>query len=326
MGLSQAQIDQSHGLAPQPTLLVFDELQVSDPFTALALKGILENLLELGATLVFTSNRPPEDLNRHGLHEELFQHFVTKLLQSTDAVSLSAAQDYRKMLAAAAPQLTAIEHGTVPPAPYARLFLHPLNATTADLFEQMWAGVPGAEQPRALPVAFGRTLQLQRTKGGAARATFEELCARLLGAADYIALASAFDTVFIEGIPHLSFSKRDQARRFITCVDELYNNGVRLIATANAAPDALFKGTETDEPILDLEALQFETAVEGSRLRRDLTVEAGVAPVALTPAERAKAAAVLGGMEEKFAFKRAISRLYEMQSPGYLGARPRTGG
>lgn len=161
--------------------------------------------------------------------------------------------------------------------------------------------------------------------GGAARVKFEELCARFLGPADYASISSEFDTLFIEGIPHLSFSKRDQARRFITLVDELYNHGVRAVVTASDDPDALFSGTATDAPILDLESLQFETAVEGSRLRRDLTKEASVAPVVTNQEEKAKAQAAFGGMEEKFAFARAVSRLYEMQSPVYVSARKRTG-
>eukprot|EP00775_Hariotina_reticulata_P001038 gene1038-1376_t len=125
------------------------------------------------------------------------------------------------------------------------------------------------------------------------------------------------------GIPAMSMNIRDQARRFITLVDELYNARVLLVCSAALPPDQLFAGTGGQEPILDLEQLQFEGAVEGSRLRRNLMADGGVAPVASSMAAAAEAAALMGGMEEQFAFSRAVSRLYEMQSPLYAAARPR---
>ncbi|PNH09844.1 putative ATPase N2B [Tetrabaena socialis] len=116
----------------------------------------------------------------------------------------------------------------------------------------------------------------------------------------------------------MSMQVRDQARRFITLVDELYNARCVLVATAEVAPDELFTGAEGEEAILDLEGLQFETAVEDARLRRDSMTSGGVAPVASTPAAVAAAMGAMGGVEERFAFRRAVSRLYEMQSPQYI--------
>lgn len=191
-----------------------------------------------------------------------------------------------------------------------------------------------------LPVGWGRTMAVARWKKGkgssgrgrAARFTFDELCAGLLGPSDYHALAASFDTVFIEHVPRLSMRQRDKARRFITCVDELYNARRELVISAAASPEALFAGggggggggpgeggaggeAEDDddaEPLVDLEQLQFETAAEGARLRRDVMTEGGVAPVASTEQAKRAAAQVLGGEEERFAFARAASRLLEM--------------
>ena len=152
---------------------------------------------------------------------------------------------------------------------------------------------------------------------------------------------------------------RDQARRFITLVDELYNSQCQLICSADCPPDALFAGSLGEQPIIDLEQLQYEGAVEGeqqsvragrsllllscscvsllqcfcslrigvccagSRLRRNLMVDGGVAPVAATADAAAAASAQLGGAEEQFAFARAVSRLHEMQSEKFLQLRAR---
>jgi predicted ATPase len=197
-----------------------------------------------------------------------------------------------------------------------------------------------------VPVGFGRTLEVRRwaatrTGGRAARFSFDELCAATLGPVDYLALAGAFEAVFVESVPALSMGRRDRARRFITLVDELYNAGRTLVVSAAAAPEALFRGAGgggggkagkggavaggagagaegpedlagDEEPILDLEQLMFETAAEDARLRRDVTASGGVAPVASSDRARAAAAAVLGGEEERFAFARAVSRIHEM--------------
>ena len=132
------------------------------------------------------------------------------------------------------------------------------------------------------------------------------------GAADYIALCSAFDVVLMDGVPPMGVHNRDLARRFITLVDEAYNHRTALVVRAAAPPAALFAGIEGDDtPLVDLEQLQFEGDVEGARSRRDLTVSAPTATLARG------AASHLGGTQEKFAFARAASRLLEMQTPAY---------
>ena len=120
-------------------------------------------------------------------------------------------------------------------------------------------------------------------------------------------------------------------RRFITLVDELYNARCTLVCSAAVPLDQLFTGlapsSSLDHPadtvnVMQLESLQHETAAEGSRLRRDLTAAGGVAPVGQTAQQRAGLQAQLSGKEEEFGFERAVSRLWEMQTPAYLSARP----
>ncbi|KAG2436005.1 hypothetical protein HYH02_011718 [Chlamydomonas schloesseri] len=357
--------------APIASALFFDEVQVTDVFSAVALKGLVEALTAAGCVLVATSNRAPEHLPRHGLHEAMWGHFVETLLQRCEVVELSSPADYRRLLleqgraaiasaaaiAAAAPAPATASSAAAAAAataaaataawpPISASYLHPAGPAATAEMERLWRGFTSAAAAAAsgsssissgggggaatatatagsshaldIPVMFGRSLPVRRASpcGGAAWFGFAELCsggARPLGAADYCALAGRFGAVFVEGV-------RDQARRFITLIDELYNARCILVASAEVAPEQLFVGSEGDEPILDLEGLQFETAVEDARLRRDVMAGGAVAPVAASPAALAAAAGALGGAEERFAFRRAVSRLLEMQSPAYIRA------
>lgn len=160
---------------------------------------------------------------------------------------------------------------------------------------------------------FGRTLEVPESCNGLAKFTFEYLCSRPVGAADYIALAKNYHTVFISDIPVMSMRIRDKARRFITLVDELYNHHCCLYCCAAASPDDLFQGTE-EGTLFDLESFQFETEAEGGGLRRDVLAKGGVSSGG-TPSG---IVSMLSGEEEMFAFRRAVSRLIEMQTPLYL--------
>ncbi|KAL6755727.1 AFG1-like ATPase-domain-containing protein [Haematococcus lacustris] len=298
-------------------ILCLDEMQISDVFSAIALKGLVESLTKAGGIFVCTSNRSPDELPRHGLHEVLFDHFIGTLHKHCEVVQLSSHTDYRKLLLDR-------DRAALGDAPAGRpvTYLHPLGPDTHSQLQRAWATVcdqAGAEPaPISVPVAFGRSLTVLGC-GGAAYVEFPALFAACTGPCDFIALANYFHTVFIANVPCMSMQVRDQARRFITAIDELYNARTRLIVSAAAPPDMLFLGTGED-PIIDLEQMQFESAVEGSRLRRDLLQDGAVAPLAATPLAAAAAKAMLGGQEEQFAFSRAVSRLCEMQSATYLMA------
>jgi predicted ATPase len=312
-----ARLAARHGAA----LLCFDEMQTNDPYNVAALKALTEAALADGGVLLATSNRPPGALARHGLHEELFAHFVGALRGGCDVVELSSARDYRRAGAASGDGRGGGGGGGAP-----AVYFQPLGPAADAALEAAWAALPpgagaaGEDAPARVPVLFGRTLHVGRRRGGAAWFAFADLCARPLGPADYVALAAAFHTVFIAGVPPLSRRARDQARRFITLVDELYNARVRLVCSAAAPPDGLFAGDEgagAGESLVDLEGLQFEGEAEGASLRRDAGAHGGVAPLEATPARRA----ALGGDEERFAFARAVSRLHEMQGAAWAAGR-----
>ncbi|EFJ09835.1 hypothetical protein SELMODRAFT_129242, partial [Selaginella moellendorffii] len=291
------------------SLLCFDEVQVVDPFTAVALAGIFGRLLNRGLVLVATSNRPFTDLNKDGLQKEVFLKFLERLEKHVCPVSVDNKVDYRRVIA---DSYNKQKH-----------YFWPLNSQTDEKLRLEWKNAISSLEKNGLtvsssrvPVMFGRALEIPESCDGVAKFTFEQLCDYPLGAADYMALAQRYHSVFITGIPVMSMKIRDKARRFITLVDELYNHQCQLICTAAAPPDELFLGTD-EGPLIDLEGLQFETEAEGTRLRRNVLVSGNVAPVT----DHSKVQLLLSGYEEMFAFRRAASRLIEMQTPAYTVKR-----
>ncbi|KAK7293789.1 hypothetical protein RJT34_16663 [Clitoria ternatea] len=285
------------------SVLCFDEIQTVDVFAIVTLSGILSRLLSSGTIIVATSNRAPKDLNEAGMQREIFQKLVSKLEEHCDKVLVGSEIDYRRFIAQRSGNQV---H-----------YFWPIEKEAINEFEKKWHDVTSRSGGRiisaTISVMFGRTLEVPESCEGVARFTFEYLCGRPLGAADYIAIAENFHTVFVANIPVMSMRIRDQARRFITLIDELYNHHCFLCCLASSSIDELFQGTE-DGTLFDLESFQFETETEGGKLRRNVLAEgrvgSGGAPTGIT--------SILSGQEEMFAFHRAVSRLIEMQTPLYL--------
>ncbi|KAL6536212.1 hypothetical protein OROGR_012784 [Orobanche gracilis] len=288
------------------SILCFDEIQTVDVFAIVALSGIVSRLLNTGTVLVATSNRAPRDLNQDGMQKEIFQEFLTKLEEHSENILIGSEIDYRRHIA----------KSSIDKARKACYFW-PLDRTKTKEFEDVWNEIVGQSggsvTSQTLPVMFGRTLEVIESCNGVARFTFEFLCGQPIGAADYIAIAKTYHTIFVADIPVMSMRIRDKARRFITLVDELYNHHCCLYCSAAASIDDLFQGTE-DGTLFDLESFQFETEIEGSKLRRDVTAEGNVSSGGTTIG----IVSLLSGQEETFAFQRAVSRLIEMQTPFYL--------
>ncbi|CAA0838445.1 AFG1-like ATPase family protein [Striga hermonthica] len=286
------------------SILCFDEIQTVDVFAIVALSGIVSRLLSTGTVLVATSNRTPRDLNQDGMQKEIFEEFLAKLEDHSEIILVGSEIDYRRHIAQSSIDQTR--------------FLWPLNSTNAKEFENMWNKSVGQSGGRVtsqiLPVMFGRTLEVTESCNGVARFSFQFLCGQPIGAADYIAIAKTYHTVFIEAIPVMSMRIRDTARRFITLIDELYNHHCCLYCSAAASIDELFQGTE-DGTLFDLESFQFETDIEGSKLRRDVMAEGNVSS---RRSNTTGIISILSAQEEMFAFRRAVSRLIEMQTPFYI--------
>ncbi|KAL5975808.1 hypothetical protein ACLOJK_020136 [Asimina triloba] len=224
------------------SILCFDEIQTVDVFAIVALSGILSRLLSTGTILVATSNRAPEDLNQDGMQKDIFLKLVSKLEEHCQNILVGSDIDYRRLIA----------KRTVEKAHY----FWPLDNRALKEFECVWNEVTtksgGSINSNTIPVMFGRVLEVPESCDGVARFKFDYLCGRPLGAADYMAIARNYHTVFISDIPMMSMRIRDKARRFITLIDELYNHHCCLCCTAAASIDDLFRGTD-EGALFDLE-------------------------------------------------------------------------
>lgn len=220
-------------IACEATLLCFDELQVTDIGDAMVLTRLFKELFELGIIVVATSNRPPDDLYQHGLNRQRFLPFIENIKERLEIISLEGPIDYR----------------------YHRLkgaetYYFPINEeTTAQLSATFFRLTDRRVEDRAkVPsetlTVQGRTLFVPKAARGVAVFSFKRLCANPLGSADYLAIARTYHTVIMVAIPQFSQENSDQAKRFITFIDALYEHGVKFLCSAAVSPQALYTGGE----------------------------------------------------------------------------------
>ncbi len=205
-------------------LLCFDEMQITDIADAMIVGRLFQKLFEAGVVVVTTSNRVPEELYKDGLNRALFLPFIALLRERMEVEALVSETDYRQHRLAGA-----------------QVWFEPAGARAKAAISAIWKELTGGDTgvPMRLPVN-GREVVLEHTHNGVARATFWELCARPLGPADYLAIAEAIRVLILEDIPHLSVSNYNEAKRFVTLIDALYDHRVKLLASADAEPDALY--------------------------------------------------------------------------------------
>ena len=214
-------------IAADAELLCFDEFHVADIADAMILGRLFERLFALGVTIVATSNSPPHDLYRDGLNRQLFLPFIELLTDHVAVCHLDARTDFRLEKLAG--------H---------QVYITPLGAPARAAMDATWHDLTGtgAAAPTQLPVR-GRQLKIPQAIHGIARFGFDDICRQPLGAADYLKIAHAFHTVFIDDIPAMDDAARNEARRFITLVDTFYDNNVKLIVSAAVEPGDLYRGT-----------------------------------------------------------------------------------
>jgi len=210
-------------IADQVRVLAFDEMQISDITDAMIVGRLFEALFEAGVVVVTTSNRTPDDLYKDGLNRQLFLPFIEQIKVEMVVHELASPTDYRQE-ALGGDQRYFVLHG-----PEAR-----------SAMDTAWQELTGnAGEPFVLRVK-GRDVVLPKFHNGVARIKFFDLCSAALGPADYLAITEAVSVLVLEDIPLLSRSNFNEAKRFVTLIDTLYEAHVRLICSAVALPEMLY--------------------------------------------------------------------------------------
>ena len=220
----------ARALAAGGRLLAFDEMAINNAADAMILSRLFAQLLEAGVTVVTTSNRPPGDLYLGGLNRELFLPFIALVECELDVVPLNGPTDYRLE------RLGGFPTWYVPNGPEATRALSEAFFRLTDFSVEDRARVPSED----IPVQGGRTLHVPKSLKGVAVFSFKRLCGEARGAADYLAIARRYHTIILVGIPVMGPDRRNEAARFVTLIDTLYEHKVKLLAAADAAPDGLY--------------------------------------------------------------------------------------
>jgi cell division protein ZapE len=211
-------------IAREAELLCFDEFHVTDITDAMILSRLFEALWERGVIVVATSNRPPIDLYKNGLNRPLFEPFIEMMPEHLIIHEFAGETDHRLRQLTAAP-----------------VYYSPLGPEADAGIEAAWQRLIGGAEPHPTTLTVqGRELLLRRTAAGTARTSFTRLCADTLGAADYLRLSHAFQTLILENVPQMGPENRNEAKRFVTLIDALYETRTKLVMSAEVEPSELY--------------------------------------------------------------------------------------
>ena len=241
--------------------LCFDEMVVNNSADAMILSRLFTGLLDHGVTVVATSNRAPSDLYKDGLNREHFLPFIATVEQRLDVIALNGPTDYRMQ------RMAGLKTWHVPNGEQATAAVREAFFRLTDYPPEDARNVPTAE----IDLGGGRSLHVPKSLKGVAVFSFKRLCSEARGAADYLAIARRYHTVFVVGIPQLGPENRNEAARFVTLIDAFYEHKVKLIATADAEPVALYESGDgrfefdrTVSRLMEMQSAEYLAAGHGA--------------------------------------------------------------
>ena len=308
-------------LAQESRLLCFDEFQVTDIADAMILKRLFGMLLEAGVVVVATSNRAPEELYQGGINRSQFLPFIDTLKTNLHVVEMSGGLDYRRDCESESPSS----------------FFCPSDDTRVRaVVESIFQSGGGEERSESIPVKMGRTITVPRANNTAAWFDFMDLCHEPLGAADYIALCERYQVLIVQNVPQLNSWRFNEARRFVTLIDALYETKTRLVMACDVPLNQLFVDfdvtVETNDG--DEEIAVQEPAIQDQMGDEEMFVkgEGGSSSSSATTMIRTKGgdvewsatgrigvslAQLSAAQDVSFSFQRAESRLVEMNGSSW---------
>jgi cell division protein ZapE len=222
-GVEDALAPVAKEVASAVRLLAFDEMQITDITDAMIVGRLFEALFAAGVVVVTTSNRVPDDLYKNGLNRQLFLPFIDLLKERMVVHEMVSPTDYRQDKLTGTPS-----------------YFTPVNAEARARIRAVWEDLTGGQGAPLTLMVQKREVHIPGFHNGVARAGFYDLCGKPLGPADYLALAEAARVLVLEDIPQLGRSNFNEAKRFVTLIDALYEARVRLICSAAAAPEYLY--------------------------------------------------------------------------------------